>query len=90
MTELLAGFSNIFTTGRFSALIAELVKNINFLESDLLRQKYQDAIKSLKAELNADWEKAGKKEKETIGDILRVLNERLDTIAKFLSNKYQA
>ena len=34
--------------------------------------------------------KAGKKEKETIGDILRVLNERLDTIAKFLSNKYQA
>lgn len=89
MTELLAGFSDIFNVGRFSTLIAELVKNINFLESDLLRQKYQEAIKALKKELNEDWQKAGKKEKETIGDILRVLNERLDTVSKFLSNKYQ-
>lgn len=90
MTEILSGFSAVFTTGRFASLIAELVKNINFLESDLLRQKYQDAVKSLKNDLNAAWEKAGKKEKETIGDILRVLAERLDTVAKFLSNKYQS
>ena len=28
-------------------------------------------------------------EKETIGDILRILNERLDSVTKFLSDKYQ-
>jgi len=89
MTELVAGFSEYYTTGRFATLISELVKNINFLESDLLRQKYQEATHTLKNELNAKWENAGKKERETIGDILRVLNDRLNTVAKFLSNKYQ-
>lgn len=88
MTELYAGFSENFTTGRFAYLVAELVKNINFLESDLLRQKYQEAVNALKIQLNTDWEQAGKKEKETLGDILRVLNERLDTVSNFLSNKY--
>ena len=87
MTELLAGFSEHFTTGRFEILVSELIKNINFLESDLLRKKYQEAVKILKTDLNANWQQAGKKEKETIGDILRILNERLDTVAKFLSNK---
>ncbi len=88
MTELLAGFSEHYTVGRFSSLIAELVKDINYLESDLLRQKYQEAIKKLKDELNTKWKAAGRMEKETIGDILRVLNERLETVSKFLSNKY--
>lgn len=90
MTELLAGFSEHYSTGRFSSLISELVRNVNFLDSDLLRQKYQDALKSLKNDLNARWKTAGKREKETIGDILRVLNERLETVSKFLSNKYLA
>ena len=89
MTELLAGFVEHYSVGRFASLIADLVKNIDFLESDLLRQKYQQGIRDLKADLNAKWESAGKKEKETIGDILRVLNERLETVSKFLSNKYQ-
>lgn len=66
------------------------MRNVNFLDSDLLRQKYQDALKSLKNDLNARWKTAGKREKETIGDILRVLNERLETVSKFLSNKYLA
>lgn len=88
MTELLAGFSEHYSTGRFSSLISELVRNVNFLDSDLLRQKYQDALRSLKNDLNARWKTAGKREKETIGDILRVLNERLETVSKFLSNKY--
>lgn len=88
MTDMFAGFSEYYTTGRFAALVADLVKDINFLESDLLRQKYQEALKALKLELNAEWEKAGKQERETVGDILRILNERLDTVAKFLSNKY--
>lgn len=87
MTNLLSGFIEHYTTGRFAVLIADLIKNINYLESDLLRQKYQEAIKALKSELNENWAGAGKKEKETIGDILRILNERLDTVAKFLSNK---
>ena len=89
MTELLVGFVEHYSVGRFASLIADLVKNIDFLESDLLRQKYQQGIRDLKADLNAKWESAGKKEKETIGDILRVLNERLETVSKFLSNKYQ-
>lgn len=89
LTEIFQGFSDFFTTGRFAALASDLVKDINFLESDILRQKYQEAVKALKDELNTKWAEAGKKEKETIGDILRVLNERLDTVAKFLSNKYQ-
>ena len=89
MTEIYNGFSNYFNVGRFSSLIAELVKNINFLESDLLYQNYQKAVRELKESLNAKWESAGKKEKETIGDILRVLNERLETVSKFISNKYQ-
>ena len=42
---------------------------------------------SFKTDLNEKWAAAGKKEKETIGDILRILNERLDTVAKFLSKK---
>lgn len=89
MTELYAGFVEHYNLGRFANLIGELVKHINFLEGDLLRQKYQEALRSLKEELNEKWLAAGKKEKETIGDILRVLNERLDTVSKFLSNKYQ-
>ena len=88
MTELFEGFSAHFNIGRFGNLIADLVKYINFLESDLLRQKYQENLRSLKEVLNQQWEVAGKKEKETIGDILRVLNERLDSVSKFLSNKY--
>jgi len=89
MTELLAGFSENYATGRFAILITELIKHINYLEPDLLRQKYQDAIKTLKKELNDKWNKAGKKEKETIGDILMILNERLDAVAKFLSNNFE-
>ena len=89
-TELYAGFVEFYTTGRFANLAADLVKHIDFLESDLLRQNYQDAVKRLKDQLNEKWQAAGKKEKETIGDILRVLSERLETVAKFLSNKYQA
>ena len=87
MTELVNGFTDYFTNGRFAVLAAELIKGINFLQSDLLRQKYQEALKDLKTELNAQWEQAGKKEKETIGDILRILNERIDTISKFISNQ---
>ncbi len=71
-------------------MVKELVKYLNFLESDLLRQKYQEAVRNLKDELNGKWELAGKKEKETIGDILRVLNERLETVSKFISDNYQA
>jgi hypothetical protein len=52
-----------------------------------LRQKYHEAVEALKTDLNEKWAAAGKKEKETIGDILRILNERLDTVAKFLSKK---
>ena len=89
MTELFAGFVEHYNLGRFASLIKELVQHINYLENDLLRQKYQEAVKDLKAQLNTQWEAAGKKERETLGDILRVLNERLDTVAKFLSNKYQ-
>lgn len=88
MTELLAGFSAYFTIGRFEVLAAELIKNINFLESETLYQNYQHAVAELKKQLNADWQKAGKMEKETIGDMLRILNERLDTPDKFTSNKY--
>jgi hypothetical protein len=89
MTELLAGFSEFYTTGRFAILAADLAKDINFLESDLLRQHYREAVEHLKVELNKEWSEAGKKEKETLGDILRILNERLDTVTKFLSNKYE-
>ena len=89
MTELLAGFSEHYNTGRFATLVANLIKSIDYLESDLLRQQYQEAIRSLKDNLNARWKMSGKKEKETIGDILKVLNERLDTVSKFLSNKYR-
>lgn len=87
MTDLLAGFSAYYTTGRFAVLIANLIKDIYFLEPDLLLQKYQEAVRTLKTQMNADWEKAGKKEKETINDILRILNERLDNVTKFLSKK---
>ena len=87
MTELLDGFTEYFTVGRFGVLASELIKDINFLESDLLRQKYHVAVEALKTDLNEKWAAAGKKEKETIGDILRILNERLDTVAKFLSKK---
>ncbi len=89
MTDLLDGFSKYYTTGRFAVLISDLIKHINYLAPDLLRQKYQEAVKSLKDQLNADWQRAGKKEKETIGDILQILNERLDTVSKFLSSKYE-
>lgn len=87
MTNLLAGFNEYYTTGRFAVLITELIKNINFLESDLLRKNYREAVESLKADLNEKWGKAGKKEKETLGDLLRILDERLNTVAKFLSDK---
>ena len=89
MTEIFDGFTEYYTTGQFSILIENLVKDINFLEPDLLCQKYQSAIKELKEELNKKWTAAGKKEKEIIGDILRVVNERLNTVDKFLSKKYQ-
>lgn len=88
MTELVRGFSGYFANGRFASLVTELVRYINFLEPDLLGQKYQSAISTLKAELNTQWKAAGKQEQETIGDILRVLNDKLDTISKFLSNRY--
>ena len=89
MTEMLAGFMQDFYTGRYAVLVADFIKDINFLERDLLPQNYQKALKELKDQLNSDWEKAGKTEKETIGDILRILNERLDTLTKFLSNKFE-
>ena len=89
MTELLAGFTQQFNVGRYASLAGELVKDLNYLESDLLRQRYQEALAALKNDLNTQWQAAGKKERETIGDILRVASERLDTVAKFLSNKYQ-
>ena len=88
MTELVRGFSDYFANGRFASLVTELVRYINFLEPDLLGQKYQSAISTLKTELNTQWKAAGKQEQETIGDILRVLNDKLDTISKFLSNRY--
>lgn len=89
VTEIVKGFVDYYKLGRFAFLIKELIQHINFLESELLRKKYQESIKALKDELNGKWAQAGKQEKETIGDILRVLNERLDTVSKFLSDKYQ-
>ncbi len=89
MTELLAGFTDFYTIGRFAVLASDLAKDLNFLESDTLRQNYQETVECLKSKLNEQWSGAGKKEKETIGDILRILNERLDTVTKFLSNKYE-
>ena len=88
ITDLYTGFAKDFNLGRFGALISELVQHINFLEPELLMQKYQATLKSLKEDLNAKWQKAGRQEKETIGDILRILNERLETVTKFLSDKY--
>lgn len=91
MSEMLVGFMEHFNIGRFGVLIDELIREINYLVPDLLRQNYQEAIKNLKVQLNAEWKQAeinnNKKEKDTIGDILRILNERLDTMAKFLSQK---
>ena len=89
MTDLYEGFAAKYNLGRFASLINELVQHINLLAYDTLRQKYQEALRDLKADLNEKWEKAGKMEKETIGDILRILNERLDSVTKFLSDKYQ-
>ena len=86
-TDILKGFKEHVANGRFDALIKDLIKYINFLESDLIQQKYIDAVKRLKAEMNEAWEKAGKLEKEALGEILEVLNERLDTVAKFLEDK---
>ena len=85
-TDILAGFKANAANGRFEALVKDLIKNINFLESDLIQQKYLECVKRLKAKMNEAWEKAGKKEKDTLGEILEVLNERLDTVAKFLSD----
>lgn len=86
-TDILKGFKEHVATGRFDALIKELVKNINFLESDLIQQKYHEAVCALKKEMNEAWEKGGKMEKDTLGDILEVLNEKLDTVDKFLADK---
>ena len=88
MTEFFAGFKAKYTDCQFSALIESLIKDINFLVPDLLRQHYQSSIKELKEELNKKWAASGKMEKETISDILRVLNERLNTVEKFLSKNY--
>ena len=88
MTEFFAGFKAKYTDCQFSALIESLIKDINFLVPDLLRQNYQSSIKELKEGLNKKWAASGKMEKETISDILRVLNERLNTVEKFLSKNY--
>ena len=87
MTELLKGFTEAFTNGRFAILAAELTKDLNFKASDQIRQNYQESVKALKEQLNEDWAKADKGEKDTISHILRIINEKLDTVGKFLSNK---
>lgn len=88
-TEQYGGFCQHYANGRFAALATNLVKNIEFLEQDLLYREYKTAVDTLKSLLNEEWERAGRNEKDTIGDILRVLNERLDTVDKFTNGKYQ-
>lgn len=87
MTELLEKFTEKFTQGRFGVLAAELIRDIEFLASDALRQQYQAEVKKLKEQLNADWANADRQEKNTISHILRIIDERLSKVSDFLSKK---
>ncbi len=85
-TDILAGFKAAAANGRFEALIKNLINNIKLIEENLIDQEYYETWMRLKANLNDAWTKAGKKEKETLEELLEVLNERLNTAEKFVAD----
>ena len=85
-TDILEGFKAAAANGRFEALIKELINDIKTIEENLIDREYYETWVRLKAKMNDAWTKAGKKEKETLGEILEVLNERLNTPDKFTAD----
>lgn len=83
-TDLLRHFVESFNTARYEQLISELVKDVNFLEPELLRKNFQDRLSALRDELNKQWSAAGRNEKDTISVLLQILNEKLNTVDDFL------
>jgi hypothetical protein len=86
-TELLRSFRAYYTTGQFEQLIAQLIKSCHYLVPDKVRSRFSAVRDQLKAELTTVWNSAGKVEKETVGDLLSILDTRLNTFEKFLSEK---
>ena len=81
---MLRHFVESFNTARYEQLISELVKDVNFLEPELLRKNFQDRLSALRDELNKQWSAAGRNEKDTISVLLQILNEKLNTVDDFL------
>lgn len=89
-TQMLEGFIEEYTTGQFDKLINEYVRLVKYLSPDLLARHYADALAALKTTLNDKFKDAGRKEKQTLTDILTVLDTRLNSVDKFIASNLWA
>ncbi|MBO4568689.1 MAG: hypothetical protein J5674_01700, partial [Candidatus Methanomethylophilaceae archaeon] len=88
-TAFLRGFEQFFAEGQFADLAANLIERLGHLAGEQVRQKYMPALHALKRELNELYAKATEKtEKETLQGILLILDSKLNSFEKFLSDKY--
>lgn len=88
-TEFLQGFEQNYSTGQFADLAGNLIRQLSFLAGEALPAKYLSTVNALKKEFNELYSKATEKtEKETIQNLLRVLDSKLDNFGKFTSDQY--
>lgn len=89
-TQMLEGFIAEYSTGQFDKLINEYIRLVKMLSPDMIPKHYSEALAALKTTLNAKFKESGRKEKQTLTDILTVLDTRLNTVDKFLSGNLWA
>ena len=88
-TEFLRGFEQRFAEGQFAALAEGLIRKLGFLAGEPLEAKYLSEFNALKREFNDLFAKATEKtEKETLQNILIILDTKLDSVGKFTGTQY--
>ena len=88
-TDFLQGFEKMYSDCQFEQLAKDLIEKLSFLAGEDLRAKFNSAWNAIKKELNALYlESKEKTEKETLRQLLRILDSRLSSYDKFANTQY--
>ncbi len=88
-TDFVQGFEKYFIDGQFADMAENLSSKLSYLAGEEIKSKYTSAVNALKRDLNDCFVKAKEKtERETLKNLLLIIDTKLNSYDKFSSNKY--
>lgn len=86
LTDICEAFAGRYVNGLYGRLSTEVVKKLNWMDAEGLARNYPSVLDAMKQEYNAMWRNTeSRKEKETISDILTILNDVYFNYNKFIA-----